>query len=132
MLLEPTRSMPESMKCLVCGVTTQGASALIAHRRGQQIHGIGADVSLPVRVLHDGAHDEPVLDRVENDRVIVERYEFDSLVANSAQRLGGDHRGDVGRGDHAVDLVLLRGQQGVDLLVARFLFHPYRPASAAV
>ena len=75
------------MNCAVCGVLIQGASALILQPPPQQVERIGADITLAIGILRHRAGDEPVLDRVEHDLVVVDADELDALVAEVAQRL---------------------------------------------
>ena len=57
-----------------------------------------------------------VLDRLQHDLVMVDADHLDALVADLAQRVGGDDRGHPGGGDDAVDVAGVSGEIGVDLL----------------
>src|SRR6266702_4449047 len=87
----------------------------------KQIERIGADIGLPIGVLGNRTGNKAVTNAVEYDLVVVNADHLDPLVAQIAERGRGDDRGDIRSSDDAADLVLLSGQQGVDLLVPPLL-----------
>ena len=94
-----------------------GASAFTVQPVRRLVDRERADIALAIGVLQHGAVDEAVLDRLQHHLVMVDADHLDALVADLAQRVGGDDRRHPGRGDDAVDLAGMRREIGVDLLL---------------
>ena len=63
----------------------------------------------------------PSLIPIEDDLVVVDADKLDALVAEIAKRFRRDDRRYVRGCDHSIDLILLRSEERVDLLVRGFL-----------
>src|SRR3984957_4845635 len=93
----------------------------LARAAGNEVECEGADIGLSVGILHKGRLREAVLDRRQHGGAVVEGNVLDAFIPDCAQSLGRNVRSDVRGSDDAVDLVLLRREKSVDLLVACLL-----------